>query len=762
MVMTKRIVAFLAIAFSLVVANPSRPALPAVQVTGPAMPAIQVARPVVPVVRATGPALPAVQTTGPVLPIPQMTGPMFRPHTYYISRRGNNLNPGTYALPLRTIQAGVNKAYAGDTVMVLAGTYKEQVTFPRGGTEGFPITVRGEVDGGGNPLAVIDNAASITATWIEAPEVGSGVYKTVLGYTATMILVDSERILQFGEALMAGDSSSIGIGEWPGTGLHMLAFSVDKKWSRPFGRVCAPVFWDGVGAAYGTIGDTTYIRFKDGDDPNTKNLRGVANYPFGIFIDKKDYIVLEHLRIQGSSYPVWMDSTNSCVIQDCVVRHGFQRIGLNYGNNNAVRDCDLSFGAYSSYFGEWGTASNDSLPDEAALCVMSYCFRKWMDGDIGGVQIIEEDGDEISGNTIHNSHVGIVLRPNATHTKIFDNTISQLSAAGIEQQHCTRPDSSLFHNNTMLHCDIAIRISAIGEWADTCRRAYIYNNRSWSSPNLGQTLVFHEVSEYDTMIFYGWSGSPKIYWYHNSFAGGDYWGNPATYACDSMVMVNNIMSSRYLLADLPAIDIQDSFLFKAFDYNFMGGGFRYYAPLTFAMTDGHNFWPADSTHGDTLHQVWPLGSEPDWTVPDTNTAYRSGLDLSDSFTIRGVTYGPLPGMTPGYFPGAKPNLGAVQNTGHVGMQQRDPGHGSVTQLPELAFAPNPATGRYVTARYDIAAGTLGKLTLRDVLGRTIGSFELDPSGRTRLDLRGFAPGMYFARLEADDRTIRRKLIITDR
>jgi hypothetical protein len=88
--------------------------------------------------------------------------------------------------------------------------------------------------------------------------------------------------------------------------------------------------------------------------------------------------------------------------------------------------------------------------------------------------------------------------------------------------------------------------------------------------------------------------------------------------------------------------------------------------------------------------------------------------------------------------------------------------GTVARQPELAFSPNPTTGMYVTVRYSIAAGTRGKLTLRDALGRTVKSFTLDPSGSMRLDLRGFAPGVYVATLDAAGQSVSRKLIITAR
>jgi len=162
-----------------------------------------------------------------------------QPNTYHVSPSGNDKNPGTYLLPLRTIQAGINKAYPGDTVMVLAGTYNEQLTFPRSGTSGFPITVRGEVDSKGNPLAIIDNTTPVTGAWTAAPEVGSGVYKKV-GFAPDIVLYDGKQILRISKERMAGDSDY-----YCDKGFHVLAYPADKVW-YPFGEPVPVNFWDDV------------------------------------------------------------------------------------------------------------------------------------------------------------------------------------------------------------------------------------------------------------------------------------------------------------------------------------------------------------------------------------------------------------------------------------------------------------------------------------------------------------------------------------
>jgi len=52
----------------------------------------------------------------------------------HVAQNGNDANPGTAASPLRTIQRAAGLAQPGDVVTVHAGTYRERVNPPRGGT----------------------------------------------------------------------------------------------------------------------------------------------------------------------------------------------------------------------------------------------------------------------------------------------------------------------------------------------------------------------------------------------------------------------------------------------------------------------------------------------------------------------------------------------------------------------------------------------------------------------------------------------------
>ena len=93
-----------------------------------------------------------------------------------------------------TIQAGLDAARPGDTVDVQAGTYNERVSFPRSGTAGKYITLRGE------PGAIIDGAGLFKKlTGIRGlVYIENRSFVKVIGFTIRNAVKSSGKIFQAG------------------------------------------------------------------------------------------------------------------------------------------------------------------------------------------------------------------------------------------------------------------------------------------------------------------------------------------------------------------------------------------------------------------------------------------------------------------------------------------------------------------------------------------------------------------------------------
>src|SRR5262245_25765438 len=83
---------------------------------------------------------------------------------YHVRPTGcSNTNPGTSALPLCTVQAGLNKlAAAGDAVIIHTGVYRECAALDRGirGTATNPIRIKGA--DGESPAGIVIDASTLT------------------------------------------------------------------------------------------------------------------------------------------------------------------------------------------------------------------------------------------------------------------------------------------------------------------------------------------------------------------------------------------------------------------------------------------------------------------------------------------------------------------------------------------------------------------------------------------------------------------------
>lgn len=85
--------------------------------------------------------------------------PVLAGNTYYVANSGSNSNPGTNALPVKTITYAYSLVSAGDVIIVKPGTYTDYtpwagLNFNKNGTSANPITIKSQykwqaiIDGG--------------------------------------------------------------------------------------------------------------------------------------------------------------------------------------------------------------------------------------------------------------------------------------------------------------------------------------------------------------------------------------------------------------------------------------------------------------------------------------------------------------------------------------------------------------------------------------------------------------------------------------
>jgi len=63
-------------------------------------------------------------------------------HTYYVSNQGSDANAGTLQAPIKSIGIALDKAVAGDIIIVRGGTYFEKLSFSKSGVLASPVTVK--------------------------------------------------------------------------------------------------------------------------------------------------------------------------------------------------------------------------------------------------------------------------------------------------------------------------------------------------------------------------------------------------------------------------------------------------------------------------------------------------------------------------------------------------------------------------------------------------------------------------------------------
>lgn len=607
----------------------------------------------------------------PLSPIFDTTGT--GTNIYYVATNGLDTNPGTEGEPWLTIGKATTSVVPGSRVRIGPGLYNYPITNTVQGTALNPIVYEGTRGATGAWLTVIDPSTDFSTGWVSASEIGTGVYKltntpfairelTISNlhvaplYTMGPITYSSwvykEPVLTNGLDYMLLPSTGI---------LHVTLAESAPDVSEPIR------FWDSWGALWCTTNVTatnyiTYLRLRDGSDPNGRPIRGHPNkndshqqHPYyegaAVKLRNDTYTVWRNLHIRNAFCGFLLDQgSDRNIIENCYFTASVEKVIVRENcDGNIIRNNHATTAFYG--WRDTGGHARATGTWEYRFLIRQphYVFSKYGSSDSGSsfdnivYLLLAGSSNIVSGNHFW-STLGSGISPTgqdvdapSTGTRVFDNISEKNPSVGILDSEAMT-DLQIF-NNDIWDNNIGIRLHKV-DVVTTQTVKYCYGNRIWN-PNNTATAFYIHLNDTNTNV------TTAIMWvYNNTVSGGydcldvsDWAGTNDAGPLPYLSFINNICSMAVYL------NAQNDFryasnMLRAFDYNVIAWPTNLnpaYIPVWFG-----------ASNRVTQTIPWNTNSLPDFLLASDSIARDWALDVTKTFAIDGTNYDALP-----WYPRAK-------------------------------------------------------------------------------------------------------------
>ena len=285
--------------------------------------------------------------------------------TFYVAANGNDTNPGTEARPFRKLAKGVKALKAGDTLIVKAGTYKENLEniIPSGTSWDTPVKVQ----------------AATGETVIITPESSGGIVLSFLKEETKYIIIDGFII----------DANRIGgYAVYIGGGAHHIRIiNCEIKNALRSGIIASA---GGVGTSGGCCHEFKNLDIHD---------NGTDGKTHGIYIATTKNVIENSRIYRNAGYGVHIYNSHGGAVEN-IVRYNKIYDNNVHGGPIGMILADGGNIAHSNVI--WGNKSGISAGSKAKIYNNTIYKNNKAGGEGAGIILLKADV-EIKNNIIYNN-----------------------------------------------------------------------------------------------------------------------------------------------------------------------------------------------------------------------------------------------------------------------------------------------------------------------------------------------------------------------
>jgi alpha-N-arabinofuranosidase len=657
--------------------------------------------------------------------------------TIHVAKTGNNSNTGDSLSPYLTVSQAAQVAQAGDEVAIHAGTYREYINPPRGGSsETARITYRP----GLNEKVIITGAEPVTG-WVDQ---GNNVWKATLAPSFFGSAVNP-----YAAYLTHDQFMSYGLKRHPGdVYLNDSALAEDTLLSqvstKPFSWFCQ---------MSGTNTEI-YANFS-GANPNTQNteinVREMVFYPTTSGLS---YITVQGLQLEKAA----LNWTPCCSGQ----QHGL--IGVNGGNYWTIENCVIRYARSVGITLKGGSGTNMAAIGHFIVrnCIIQRCGQSGICGGQSG-----HSTTQIIGNLIEDTNYKYEFGGAETAALKFHFAIDFIIRNNCIRRVKSQPGDIVGNAIWLDYCAQNVRISSnviydIAGYPIYCEVTH------------GPVLIDNNVLARRGQGAYNIAGgNDGLFLIHNLIEGlnmgpasGDGRSTPYYQPHSKTSMGSSVETGSD---------------HKYLNNIFMGGGFQVYQSFPGFVSDYNALYGAGAT-GQDAHSV-SSSTNTNFLLTSTPTSVSISFNLADTafkrvqcplLTSSYIGKASLPNMY-AENPDASPitfnrdYFGNSRNASRptVGpFEDLKPGvnsytlfstQGDIVPVGTHEAIPHSRTSagfRSIgSARYSVVGTQDGSIVIADAMGKVVRQNRLRAAGEQRIVGDGLPAGVYVAKLIVCGRTI---------